>query len=100
MFSQMLERIKHEVISIVSKVQIHNETEAEAEQHQQLPDMQFQHAQVEGLTNELAENVEEVEAAEEKPQPFVRKGKKVGRNEPCPCGSGKKYKQCHGKITS
>ena len=101
MFSQMLERIKHEVISVISKVQINNETEAEAQQRQQLPDMQFQHAQVEGLTNELADNVEEVEeAAPEKPQPFVRKGKKVGRNEPCPCGSGKKYKQCHGKITS
>jgi len=32
-------------------------------------------------------------------QPFVRKGRKIGRNEPCPCGSGKKYKHCHGKIT-
>jgi preprotein translocase subunit SecA len=31
-------------------------------------------------------------------QPFVREGRKVGRNEPCPCGSGKKYKQCHGKV--
>ncbi|MDD9874047.1 MAG: SEC-C metal-binding domain-containing protein, partial [Gammaproteobacteria bacterium] len=31
-------------------------------------------------------------------QPFVRTGKKIGRNEPCPCGSGKKFKQCHGKI--
>jgi len=31
-------------------------------------------------------------------KPFIREGKKVGRNEPCPCGSGKKYKQCHGKI--
>ena len=33
------------------------------------------------------------------PQPFVRDGRKVGRNEPCPCGSGKKFKQCHGKLT-
>jgi len=32
-------------------------------------------------------------------QPFVREGRKVGRNEPCPCGSGKKYKQCHGKLS-
>ncbi|MBF0472030.1 MAG: SEC-C domain-containing protein, partial [Gammaproteobacteria bacterium] len=32
------------------------------------------------------------------PQPFVREGRKVGRNEPCPCGSGKKYKQCHGRL--
>lgn len=101
MFSQMLDRIKHEVISVVSKVQIHQETEAEAQQRQQLPDMQFQHAQVEGLANELADNVEETEEeVEVKQKPFVRKGKKIGRNEPCPCGSGKKYKQCHGKITS
>ena len=34
----------------------------------------------------------------EKPRTVVREGRKVGRNEPCPCGSGKKYKQCHGKL--
>jgi preprotein translocase subunit SecA len=34
----------------------------------------------------------------EKPQPFTRPGQKIGRNEPCPCGSGKKYKHCHGKL--
>ena len=38
-------------------------------------------------------------AVAEQPQPFVRAGQKVGRNDPCPCGSGKKYKQCHGKLT-
>jgi preprotein translocase subunit SecA len=38
-------------------------------------------------------------AVVEKPQPFVRTGQKVGRNDPCPCGSGKKYKQCHGKLS-
>ena len=37
-------------------------------------------------------------AGESAEQPFVREGKKVGRNEPCPCGSGKKFKQCHGKL--
>ena len=37
--------------------------------------------------------------AEAQTQPFVRRGQKVGRNDPCPCGSGKKYKQCHGKLT-
>ena len=34
----------------------------------------------------------------EKHQPFVRNDEKIGRNQPCPCGSGKKYKQCHGKV--
>ncbi len=38
-------------------------------------------------------------AVAERPQPFVRGGQKVGRNDPCPCGSGKKYKQCHGRLT-
>jgi len=37
--------------------------------------------------------------AERPAQPFVRAGQKVGRNDPCPCGSGKKYKQCHGRLT-
>ena len=37
-------------------------------------------------------------AASAAPQPFVRAGEKIGRNDPCPCGSGKKYKQCHGAI--
>ena len=37
--------------------------------------------------------------AEEQHRPYVRPDRKVGRNEPCPCGSGKKYKQCHGKLT-
>jgi preprotein translocase subunit SecA len=41
---------------------------------------------------------EETEVAVESHQPVVRQQPKVGRNEPCPCGSGKKYKQCHGKL--
>ncbi|WP_373690902.1 SEC-C metal-binding domain-containing protein, partial [Endozoicomonas sp. SESOKO4] len=47
----------------------------------------------------MAENsVEEHESPKGLTEPFVRESRKVGRNEPCPCGSGKKYKQCHGKI--
>ena len=38
-------------------------------------------------------------AAQAAPEPFVREGRKIGRNEPCPCGSGKKFKQCHGKLS-
>jgi preprotein translocase subunit SecA len=40
----------------------------------------------------------DADADADKAQPFVRGGQKVGRNDPCPCGSGKKYKQCHGKL--
>ena len=41
----------------------------------------------------------EVLASSDEPKPFMRQSVKVGRNDPCPCGSGKKYKQCHGKVT-
>jgi preprotein translocase subunit SecA len=110
MFSQMLDKIKHEVISIISKVQIRAETDVaavEEQRRQNMPSMQFRHAKVEGLANEVAESAESAESARQKmpkmpmpsKKPFVRKERKVGRNEPCPCGSGKKYKQCHGKLT-
>jgi preprotein translocase subunit SecA len=57
--------------------------------------MNYQHEEVSALASE-----EEKESGEEpEQQPFVREGRKVGRNEPCPCGSGKKYKQCHGRIS-
>jgi preprotein translocase subunit SecA len=97
MFSQLLERIKHEVVSIVSKVQIRAQADVDAveEQRRQSIRMQFRHARVDGLTNEVAD-AKEKNAPK---RPFVRKERKIGRNEPCPCGSGKKYKQCHGKIT-
>jgi preprotein translocase subunit SecA len=107
LFSQLLNNIKHEVVTFISKVPIRVEADVAAveEQHRQRGQgpLQFQHAQVDGLTNELAEAQAQVpdsasQAAAPK-RPFVRKGRKIGRNEPCPCGSGKKYKQCHGKIT-
>jgi len=46
----------------------------------------------------LAEENGYIKTEDDKTQPFVRQNEKVGRNQPCPCGSGKKYKQCHGKI--
>ena len=52
--------------------------------------MQFQHAEAAALAQGDSE--------EDTSQPYVREGRKVGRNEPCPCGSGKKYKHCHGKL--
>jgi preprotein translocase subunit SecA len=104
MFAQMLDSIKIEVVSIISKVQIRAETDVEAVEEQrrqkQNVKMQFRHAQVEGLANEFAENNNDQGQEEPKKQrPFVRQGRKVGRNEPCPCGSGKKFKQCHGRLT-
>jgi preprotein translocase subunit SecA len=58
----------------------------------------MQHEQVSALDQAAAPAEPEQSAAAGMAQPFVREDRKVGRNEPCPCGSGKKYKQCHGKL--
>ncbi|MCK4710110.1 MAG: SEC-C domain-containing protein, partial [Gammaproteobacteria bacterium] len=94
MFSQMLDQIKQEVITVLSKVQIQTESEvSELEQNQQHEEnMVYGHAPAEAI----AESSDQ--ADEEKSQPYVREQKKLGRNDPCYCGSGKKYKQCHGKL--
>ncbi|MDH5786144.1 MAG: preprotein translocase subunit SecA, partial [Chromatiales bacterium] len=96
LFSQLLDRIKHEVIKVLSKVKVNNEEDVEAVEDQRRTQVQmnYQHDEVSALESDT-ESTEENEAA----QPFVRDGRKVGRNEPCPCGSGKKYKQCHGRLS-
>ena len=98
MFTELLGRIKHEAVTILSKVQVRAESDVEAveEQRRSKAPMQYRHEEASAMQEEGAE--EDAESAEHM-QPFVRDGKKVGRNEPCPCGSGKKYKQCHGKLT-
>ncbi|MFA7387995.1 MAG: preprotein translocase subunit SecA [Thiohalobacteraceae bacterium] len=98
MFTAMLERIKHDVVGIVSKVQVRTESDVAAvdEQRRTTTPMEFQHAEA----NAIADPGGEAAAAgapNEKQSPVVR-GQKVGRNDPCPCGSGKKYKQCHGQL--
>lgn len=100
LFMRLLDRIKHEVIAIVSRVQIAAEEDVKRveEQRQQAPEMQYQHAEAESLLGSGGQESEPDESAEQQ-TPFVREGRKIGRNEPCPCGSGKKYKQCHGKIS-
>jgi len=102
MFTQLLDRIKLEVIKILSRVQIRAEEDVEAieaARRNQAPPMQFQHAEAESLIAG-AEDQRLLESESGQPdEPFVREGRKVGRNEPCPCGSGKKYKQCHGKVS-
>jgi len=93
MFFAMIGRIKHEVIALLSRVQVRDEEDVHAveEQRRHQGSMNFEHD--EPGHEALAED--EIPKAE---APFVRGGQKVGRNEPCPCGSGKKFKQCHGKL--
>lgn len=99
MFSSLLDHIKYEVIEILFKVQIRQEEDVNAidEQMQAPREMHFEHAVAPGFDDfdEPAVIVEEDNISE---QPYVREGIKVGRNDPCYCGSEKKYKHCHGKL--
>jgi preprotein translocase subunit SecA len=96
MFVLMLENIKHDVISFLSMVQVRTEEDIKAAEQQQhkLQNMKYNHAaSPDAFGNQPASQPEKREL-----EPFVRGQRKIGRNEPCPCGSGKKYKQCHGKL--
>ena len=95
LFATMLDEIKSEVTKILMLVQIRSEQQVEAasEAPRSPVNMQYHHA-----TYEKALGEDEGSDGQETHQPFVRQGEKIGRNEPCPCGSGKKYKQCHGKL--
>jgi preprotein translocase subunit SecA len=94
LFSMMLDAIKREVTQVLMTVQVRSEHDVEAVEAVPVPEnVQYHHADYdEALAS--AEN----QPAEEEHKPFVREEHKVGRNDPCPCGSGKKYKQCHGKL--
>jgi Preprotein translocase subunit SecA (ATPase, RNA helicase) len=103
LFSEMLEHVKREVVTLLSRVRIRSEEEVaalEAAERQQaearLRMSQFQHQDTGGYSaDEEAGQVEAARAA----QAAASEGPKVGRNDPCPCGSGKKYKHCHGQLT-
>ena len=105
MFGELLEQVKHDTISILSRVRIQSEEDVqrlEAERRQAQA-MEFQHAAAPALGQAAPEGAspgpgEQQQGGGPAPEPFVRSGRKVGRNEPCPCGSGKKFKQCHGKL--
>ena len=97
LFTQMLETLKRDVVSILSRVQV-QERDVEAMEEQQ---RQQAEAAPRTYTHAAAESqlADEQAAGEEGHTTFVRDEQKVGRNDPCPCGSGKKYKHCHGQLT-
>ncbi|MGB0565766.1 MAG: preprotein translocase subunit SecA [Alteromonas macleodii] len=92
LFSQMLEALKVEVITILARVKVQAEEDVQKveEQRRQADDVpkNFEHEEANATPEEASDKV----------RTQVREGVKVGRNDPCPCGSGKKYKQCHGKL--
>jgi preprotein translocase subunit SecA len=98
MFGVMLDQIKFDTISLLSRVRIQSEEDVERMEAQRraAQQMEFKHAEAAAL-GQSGEGGKAPPAAA--PEPFVRDGRKVGRNEPCPCGSGKKYKQCHGRLS-
>ena len=119
MFQAMTGRIKNESVGLLSKVQVRAAEDVdavEAERRRAAP-MQAVHdevsAMVEAEAQALAMAQAQAQVEPERavaggghapvtmgggPAPYVRSGRKIGRNEPCPCGSGKKYKQCHGRL--
>ena len=102
MFTSLLDHIKYEVTRILFRVQVRQEEDVQAmdEQMQAPREMHFEHAEASALGEYEAVDEAPPQQAPAPPpvQPYIREGGKVGRNDPCPCGSGKKYKQCHGKL--
>ena len=107
LFSEMLDNVKRQVVTLLARVRIRSEEEVAALEAQEraqaeakLRAAQFQHATAGGYgtEDEVADITAAQAAAAGAPGTVVREEPKVGRNDPCPCGSGKKYKHCHGQV--
>ena len=91
MFSDMLENIKYDVITVLAKIHVREDQDIQVLQDRPQPaEMQFNHPNAPSSLGKQGESQEQ--------KPYIRNERKIGRNEPCPCGSGKKYKHCHGKL--
>ncbi|PPD56604.1 MAG: preprotein translocase subunit SecA [Methylotenera sp.] len=101
LFENLLHAVKSEVTKVTMLVQVQTRDDVEAvEQPQNVANVQYQHADFdEALANPTSDMAGESNPPIDSAEPVVRDGIKVGRNDPCPCGSGKKYKQCHGVLS-
>ena len=100
LFTQLLETLKQEVVGVLSRVQVQEQDVDAIEQQRRRAEAAprtYTHAEASAMAEEEAPEQAEPEATPA--TPFVRAGDKVGRNDPCPCGSGKKFKQCHGRLS-
>ncbi|MEK9648265.1 MAG: SEC-C metal-binding domain-containing protein, partial [Gammaproteobacteria bacterium] len=100
LFEELLSNLQHEVIKFLSLVQIKRDESADAIEQQRIQEAQKEHSTlVHQQASAMDSGGKQEQPKEAQPQtPYTREGVKVGRNQPCPCGSGKKYKQCHGKL--
>jgi preprotein translocase subunit SecA len=109
LFSAMLDRVKFDTASMLTRVEIRSESEMQREEEERqrklLAALQLKHAQAASALAAMVpaqeterESMAEVVGGASPQSPTVRGERKVGRNEPCPCGSGKKYKHCHGAL--
>jgi preprotein translocase subunit SecA len=109
LFGSLIDRVRADVIRILMNVRVQTAEEVaaaeqriEEESDRRLEQARAQHAEFAAAAAqaeaEAGDTMVVAEAEEPKAQPFKRFGDKIGRNDPCPCGSGKKYKQCHGKL--
>ncbi|MDO8703570.1 MAG: preprotein translocase subunit SecA [Sulfuricaulis sp.] len=98
LFSGMLTRIRHDVVNLLAHVQVQAQQDVEAleSQNRQPEEVHYVHPAL--AAGGQAEELEDAESVAVAQKPVTRRQPKIGRNEPCPCGSGKKYKQCHGKL--
>ncbi|MEF9977311.1 MAG: preprotein translocase subunit SecA [Thermomonas sp.] len=103
LFSELLEKVKREVVSLLARIRVRDEAEvasAEAEERARAEamarQMQFQHPDMGGLGAD--EEAAAVQQFGQQPQGYGEEFERVGRNDPCPCGSGKKFKHCHGQL--
>jgi preprotein translocase subunit SecA len=103
LFGAMIESVKLEVIKTLTAVQIRTQEDIRPDDESHVENIRPVHPSSGDAGAELGDSDGDVALAEaatrKKTQPAVRQAEKVGRNDPCPCGSGKKYKHCHGKLT-
>jgi preprotein translocase subunit SecA len=103
MFSSMLDHVKYNVVSTGCRAQISSEDDVETIESQRgsTSNIQAQHAEAQSAISAASPGnpaLQNASVAALAPAPFRRADRKVGRNEPCPCGSGRKYKRCHGRL--
>ncbi|WP_370239011.1 preprotein translocase subunit SecA [Neptunomonas phycophila] len=104
LFQGLLENIKRDVIKVLSHVQVQQPEQVEEMEQQRREqasqqEMSYEHASDSGLNEDESQEQVATDEQNASVDTFVRDTPKVGRNDPCPCGSGKKYKQCHGKLS-